>query len=170
MEIENNNKVEREPTKRSKASPQSYKYYRKNKLGELGHTCHSCGTTETPEWRRGPDGARTLCNACGLRNVGYYSKLLRKGALGAQTESCILSGSTGESQSLVGDTKESIFPENYPFILMNPKYGFNTTIDEVLVTASQKQSKNIDTLKIPACDDNIKENNTPPLRIYQWKK
>lgn len=29
--------------------------------------CHSCARSETPEWRRGPDGARTLCNACGLR-------------------------------------------------------------------------------------------------------
>jgi hypothetical protein len=29
--------------------------------------CHSCNIRETPEWRRGPDGARTLCNACGLR-------------------------------------------------------------------------------------------------------
>ena len=29
--------------------------------------CHSCNSRETPEWRRGPDGARTLCNACGLR-------------------------------------------------------------------------------------------------------
>lgn len=29
--------------------------------------CHSCSIRETPEWRRGPDGARTLCNACGLR-------------------------------------------------------------------------------------------------------
>lgn len=31
--------------------------------------CHSCNRAETPEWRRGPDGARTLCNACGLRKV-----------------------------------------------------------------------------------------------------
>ena len=29
--------------------------------------CHGCNRTETPEWRTGPDGARTLCNACGLR-------------------------------------------------------------------------------------------------------
>ncbi|KAJ7194150.1 hypothetical protein GGX14DRAFT_586965, partial [Mycena pura] len=36
--------------------------------------CHSCQTRETPEWRRGPDGVRTLCNACGLQ----YVKLLRK--------------------------------------------------------------------------------------------
>jgi hypothetical protein len=31
--------------------------------------CHSCNIRETPEWRRGPDGARTLCNACGLREL-----------------------------------------------------------------------------------------------------
>ncbi|KAF1350686.1 hypothetical protein BDV97DRAFT_376385 [Delphinella strobiligena] len=36
--------------------------------------CHSCQRAETPEWRRGPDGARTLCNACGL----HYAKLTRK--------------------------------------------------------------------------------------------
>ncbi|KAI8148788.1 hypothetical protein BJV82DRAFT_589647 [Fennellomyces sp. T-0311] len=38
--------------------------------------CHSCNISETPEWRRGPDGARTLCNACGL----HYAKLERKRA------------------------------------------------------------------------------------------
>ena len=36
--------------------------------------CHGCNRTETPEWRRGPDGARTLCTACGL----HYAKLMRK--------------------------------------------------------------------------------------------
>ena len=53
--------------------------------------CHSCNRAETPEWRRGPDGARTLCNACGLRRYLYsrvpgsslttvldYAKLTRK--------------------------------------------------------------------------------------------
>ncbi|RLV94344.1 Biofilm regulator 1 [Spathaspora sp. JA1] len=38
------------------------------------HRCHRCGTTETPEWRRGPKGARTLCNACGL----VHTKLVKK--------------------------------------------------------------------------------------------
>ena len=33
--------------------------------------CHSCSRSETPEWRRGPDGARTLCNACGLRRLSH---------------------------------------------------------------------------------------------------
>ena len=35
--------------------------------------CHSCNIRETPEWRRGPDGARTLCNACGLREFPHIS-------------------------------------------------------------------------------------------------
>ena len=25
------------------------------------------GTLESPEWRKGPNGPKTLCNACGLR-------------------------------------------------------------------------------------------------------
>jgi hypothetical protein len=43
--------------------------------------CHSCNRIDTPEWRRGPDGARTLCNACGL----HYAKLERKRQLEART-------------------------------------------------------------------------------------
>ncbi|KAK6513324.1 hypothetical protein TWF281_004956 [Arthrobotrys megalospora] len=42
------------------------KKQRKGKAAPPGR-CHSCNRAETPEWRRGPDGARTLCNACGLR-------------------------------------------------------------------------------------------------------
>ncbi|KAL1932038.1 hypothetical protein VTP01DRAFT_9094 [Rhizomucor pusillus] len=56
-------------------------YRRRSKKSTVGHRCHSCQTTETPEWRRGPDGARTLCNACGL----HYSKLLRKGSVTVQS-------------------------------------------------------------------------------------
>lgn len=29
--------------------------------------CVHCGSTETPLWRAGPDGPKTLCNACGVR-------------------------------------------------------------------------------------------------------
>ncbi|KAH7186992.1 hypothetical protein DER44DRAFT_754093 [Fusarium oxysporum] len=43
--------------------------------------CHKCSRIDTPEWRRGPDGARTLCNACGL----HYAKLKRKRQLKARS-------------------------------------------------------------------------------------
>jgi hypothetical protein len=29
--------------------------------------CTFCGTRDTPEWRKGPEGNNTLCNACGIR-------------------------------------------------------------------------------------------------------
>ncbi|MCJ1366689.1 hypothetical protein MMC16_005819 [Acarospora aff. strigata] len=43
--------------------------------------CHSCNRTQSLEWLRGPDGARTLCSACGL----HYAKLTRKMASKAAT-------------------------------------------------------------------------------------
>ncbi|CAP65501.1 uncharacterized protein PODANS_6_9970, partial [Podospora anserina S mat+] len=32
--------------------------------------CYNCDCTESTEWRKGSEGARTLCNRCGLQ----YSK------------------------------------------------------------------------------------------------
>ncbi|KAG0092883.1 hypothetical protein BGZ93_008122 [Podila epicladia] len=37
-----------------------------NKPSEDGRACHYCGTRDTPMWRRGPDGTKTLCNSCGI--------------------------------------------------------------------------------------------------------
>eukprot|EP00877_Chromochloris_zofingiensis_P008619 jgi/Chrzof1/400/Cz01g14140.t1 len=31
--------------------------------------CAQCGTTRTPQWREGPLGPKTLCNACGVKRV-----------------------------------------------------------------------------------------------------
>ncbi|CUS22853.1 LAQU0S07e01596g1_1 [Lachancea quebecensis] len=36
--------------------------------------CIHCSRKDTPEWRRGPYGNRTVCNACGL----FYGKLVRR--------------------------------------------------------------------------------------------
>mmetsp|Transcript_6017 Transcript_6017/g.22027 ORF Transcript_6017/g.22027 Transcript_6017/m.22027 type:complete len:127 (-) Transcript_6017:176-556(-) len=30
-------------------------------------TCTYCGTAKTPLWRSGPTGAKSLCNACGIK-------------------------------------------------------------------------------------------------------
>ncbi|KAL6064791.1 E3 ubiquitin-protein ligase UPL1 isoform X1 [Balamuthia mandrillaris] len=37
-------------------------------------TCDKCKTQNTPEWRKGPNGPGTLCNACGLQ----YRRSLRQ--------------------------------------------------------------------------------------------
>lgn len=54
-------------------SSAQFKYKKRSRAPAPG-ACQSCGTSDTPEWRRGPDGARTLCNACGL----HFAKLVRK--------------------------------------------------------------------------------------------
>ncbi|KAI7871439.1 putative white collar 2 protein [Spinellus fusiger] len=40
---------------------------RKKHKGSDEFVCADCGTTTSPEWRKGPHGPKTLCNACGLR-------------------------------------------------------------------------------------------------------
>ncbi|RDW86910.1 GATA-type sexual development transcription factor NsdD [Aspergillus mulundensis] len=62
--------------------------------------CHSCNRAETPEWRRGPDGARTLCNACGL----HYAKLTRK--MGAKQ-------AAGLGSNLKPKTIDSVSPRSH---------------------------------------------------------
>lgn len=48
--------------------------YNKKKKNVRLIKCFHCGEVQTPEWRRGPYGNRTLCNACGL----YYRKLIKR--------------------------------------------------------------------------------------------
>ncbi|KAM0791790.1 hypothetical protein ACM66B_004053 [Microbotryomycetes sp. NB124-2] len=36
--------------------------------------CQSCGIINSPEWRKGPDGTKSLCNACGLRYARSVAK------------------------------------------------------------------------------------------------
>ncbi|CAG8456174.1 9177_t:CDS:2 [Scutellospora calospora] len=40
--------------------------------------CESCHTSSSPEWRRGPTGHKTLCNACGLRYSRTIAREIRK--------------------------------------------------------------------------------------------
>lgn len=60
---------------------EGYGRRKKRTLNVGTKSCQSCGTKHTPEWRRGPDGTRSLCNACGL----HYAKL-KKQKLAQQEE------------------------------------------------------------------------------------
>ncbi|GAX83193.1 hypothetical protein CEUSTIGMA_g10619.t1 [Chlamydomonas eustigma] len=51
-----------------------------------GKQCVECGATQTPQWREGPAGPKTLCNACGVR----YNRLRsskRNGGMGPRQQS-----------------------------------------------------------------------------------
>lgn len=60
------------------------------------YVCADCGTLDSPEWRKGPKGPKTLCNACGLR----WAKKEKKRAGG---DNCMTPGnSAGGQASLTG--------------------------------------------------------------------
>lgn len=36
------------------------------------YVCTDCGTLDSPEWRKGPNGPKTLCNACGCTCLTFH--------------------------------------------------------------------------------------------------
>jgi PAS domain S-box-containing protein len=65
------------------------------------YVCTDCGTLDSPEWRKGPNGPKTLCNACGLR----WAKKEKKKGGGVET---VLSGTT--NGALVKDSPSGDVP------------------------------------------------------------
>uniref|UniRef100_A0A3Q7H0U6 GATA-type domain-containing protein n=1 Tax=Solanum lycopersicum TaxID=4081 RepID=A0A3Q7H0U6_SOLLC len=59
------------------------RYSVRKEVAQSPGKCHHCGVSEncTPAMRRGPDGPRTLCNACGLKwaNKGTLRDLSKAG-------------------------------------------------------------------------------------------
>ncbi|KAI5467416.1 cutinase gene palindrome-binding protein [Mariannaea sp. PMI_226] len=48
------------------------------------YVCTDCGTLDSPEWRKGPSGPKTLCNACGLRWAKKEKKKINTNATATQ--------------------------------------------------------------------------------------
>ncbi|AQK66731.1 GATA transcription factor 24 [Zea mays] len=74
--------------------------------------CHHCGTnaTATPMMRRGPDGPRTLCNACGLMwaNKGLLRDVTKSPVPLQATQSAPhLDGGNGSAMSAPGSELEN---------------------------------------------------------------
>jgi PAS domain S-box-containing protein len=57
------------------------------------YVCTDCGTLDSPEWRKGPSGPKTLCNACGLR----WAKKEKKKSGPIHPPSLPINNSTGSS-------------------------------------------------------------------------
>ncbi|PIA42785.1 hypothetical protein AQUCO_02000318v1 [Aquilegia coerulea] len=53
----------------SNSGKKATKVYKKKEISEHGdgRRCLHCATDKTPQWRTGPLGPKTLCNACGVR-------------------------------------------------------------------------------------------------------
>jgi hypothetical protein len=64
---ERDSSVESDHTTQSEAFASRVVVERDGPLPEAGITCACCRTQKTPLWRNGPTGAKTLCNACGVR-------------------------------------------------------------------------------------------------------
>ncbi|KAI8812757.1 hypothetical protein BJ742DRAFT_791690 [Cladochytrium replicatum] len=62
-----------------------HKRKKKRQIPQEELYCRQCGTTTSPEWRKGPDGPKTLCNACGLA----FSKRQRRQSAGDNTRSAV---------------------------------------------------------------------------------
>ncbi|KAI8975215.1 hypothetical protein BDF20DRAFT_914178 [Mycotypha africana] len=56
------------PMAASEATADKLKVGKKRRAEEEAERiCTDCGRTDAPEWRRGPKGPKTLCNACSIR-------------------------------------------------------------------------------------------------------
>lgn len=67
-----------------KENRQSSDKKKKQKIADE-YVCTDCGTLDSPEWRKGPKGPKTLCNACGLRWAKYVIPLVALTIMEAST-------------------------------------------------------------------------------------
>ena len=92
------------------------------------HVCQGCSATSTPEWRKGPTGPRTLCNACGL----LYAKMLRKRENDAIVSAAPYNANPMEIRKQIAES------------LRNPKHceeALEALREDVRIVASVKQSR-----------------------------
>ena len=110
--------------------------------------CEFCGANESPEWRRGPNGSNTLCNACGIK----YAKR-RRMSLGDTNEEKFWESpslSTGSQGSIYRDLQASI-KQNYrscpqfvatsaPLKSENSLHDTKTLFEQLFLSPESQQS------------------------------
>lgn len=71
-----------------------------------GRACSQCGVTKTPQWREGPLGPKTLCNACGVKRVRQARAAL-EGRSPRAGKASAASGGTKKHQSEVSTRRRA---------------------------------------------------------------
>lgn len=71
------------------------------------YVCVTCGRTDSPEWRKGPMGAKTLCNACGLRWAKRNQKKKAESAAAAAADDDETAAPSKEAASKAQENDES---------------------------------------------------------------
>ncbi len=89
---------------------------------DKGKQCSFCGIRGTPQWRRGPEGAGTLCNACGVK--WKHGKL----GLSSSTSSTDLKTKTESTSSaaLQNATSKSEQPPKEAFVPLKKRKFWQT--------------------------------------------
>jgi PAS domain S-box-containing protein len=67
------------------------------------YVCTDCGTLDSPEWRKGPNGPKTLCNACGCKcgrvvNMAGSNKIQYDGLKRRRSDKAVLLGPSQHKQ------------------------------------------------------------------------
>jgi hypothetical protein len=111
------------------------KHSRKRNRSIDDTVCRHCGTSETPEWRRGPDGARTLCNACGL----YHAKMVKKQGtkIAAETIRRRRNSSVSSTASATNGTAVTVPAANGSNTGSNGSFIGRTTVNNAISTSGR---------------------------------
>ena len=72
--IEGSSPIINPPQKTFRASCRKVRNHISKKTDAAAQRCFHCNTRTTAQWRRGPNGPGTLCNACGLRNTKFLKR------------------------------------------------------------------------------------------------
>ncbi|KAF5466544.1 hypothetical protein F2P56_016462 [Juglans regia] len=59
--------IEKPSSATTKTTPSKKRESKQNDSDSSGRKCLHCAAEKTPQWRTGPMGPKTLCNACGVR-------------------------------------------------------------------------------------------------------
>lgn len=79
----------------------------------VARVCSDCSTTKTPLWRSGPQGPKSLCNACGIRQM-KARRATRRGA-GAAAASGGLVPASSAANKVVKKERSEVDLSSVPF-------------------------------------------------------